>query len=137
MINIKSQKGITMVSLVIAIVVLLILSGTAIYNLNLSNGTGRYNNMVADIKLLSDKTLVYYNKYGEIPKTDKNSININNEEYYELDISKLEGITLNYGKEYGQEGTLTTSSDVYVINSNLNIYYLKGIEKSGEIYHEK
>lgn len=135
MINIKSQKGITMVSLVIAIVVLLILSGTAIYNLNLSNGTGRYNNMVADIKLLSDKTLVYYNKYGEIPKTDKNSININNEEYYELDISKLEGITLNYGKEYGQEGVLTISSDVYVINSNLNIYYLKGIEKSGEIYH--
>lgn len=139
MINIKSQKGITMVSLVIAIVILLILSGTAIYNLNLSNGTGRYNNMVADIKLLSDKTLVYYNKYGEIPKTDRENreINLNNEEYYEIDLSKLEGITLNYGKEYGQEEQITNSSDVYVINSNLNIYYLKGIEKSGEIYHEK
>lgn len=137
MINIKSQKGITMVSLVIAIVILLILSGTAIYNLNLSNGAGRYNNMIADIKLLNDKALVYYNKYGEIPKTNRSSININGEEYYELDISKLEEITLNYGKEYGQEGPLTTSSDVYVINSNLNIYYLKGVEKSGEIYHEK
>lgn len=137
MIKIKSQKGITMVSLIITIIILLILSGTAIYNLNLSNGVARYNNMVADIKLLNDKTLVYYNKYGEIPKTDKNSININNEEYYELDISKLEGITLNYGKEYGQGGELTTSSDIYVINSNLNIYYLKGVEKTGEIYHEK
>lgn len=138
MINIKSQKGITMISLVIAIVILLILSGTAIYNLNLSNGVGRYNNMVADIKLLNDKTLVYYNKYGEIPKTNRSSININGEEYYELDISKLEGITLNYGKEYGQVGTLTSSSDVYVINeSTLNVYYLKGVEKSGEIYHEE
>ncbi len=137
MIKIKSQKGITMVSLIITIIILLILSGTAIHNLNLSNGVARYNNMVADIKLLNDKTLVYYNKYGEIPKTDKNSININNEEYYELNISKLEGITLNYGKEYGQEGDLTTSSDIYVINSNLNIYYLKGVEKTGEIYHEK
>lgn len=137
MINIKSKKGITIVSLVIAIVILLILSGTTIYNLNLSNGVSRYNNMIADIKLLNDKALIYFNKYGEIPKTDRKIEIKNNEEYYEVDLSKLEGITLNYGKDYGQEGNLTNSSDVYVINSNLNVYYLKGVEKAGEMYHEK
>lgn len=137
MINIKSKKGITMISLVITIVILLILSGTAIYNLNLSNGVGRYNNMIADIKLLNDKVLVYFNKYGEIPKTAREINIINNETYYEIDLSKLEGITLNYGKDYGEEISLTNSSDVYLVNSNLNVYYLKGVEKSGEIYHEK
>lgn len=136
MINIKSQKGITMVSLVIAIIILLILSGTAIYNLNLSNGAARYNNMVADIKLLKDKTLMYFNKYGETPNTNR-KISIGGIEYYEVDLSKLEDITLNYGSDYGKQDSLTNSSDVYLINSNLNIYYLKGVEKSGEIYHEK
>ncbi len=130
MIKPKSDKGITIVSLVVTVIILLILSGTAIYNINLSSGVGKYNNMIADIKLLKDKVLVYYNKYGEIPSTDK-SININGIEYYEIDLKELDDITLNYGNDYGKDG-----EDVYLVNSDLNIYYLAGIEKSGEIYHE-
>jgi len=136
MINIKSRKGITLISLVITVIVLLILSGTAITSINSSNGTGRYNNMIADIKLLNDKILVYYNRYGEIPKTNK-SIIVDDIEYYEIDLSKLEDSTLNYGSDYGQEGELTSSSDVYLVNSDLNVYYLKWIKKSGEVYHNE
>lgn len=136
MTSIISNKGITIITLVITVVILLILSGTAIYSLNLSNEVGRYNNMIADIRLLNDKTLVYFNKYGEIPRTNRKT-QINNEEYFEIDLEKLEGLTLNYGNDYGKDGKLTASSDVYLINSSLNIYYLKGIEKSGRIYHEK
>lgn len=136
MTSIISNKGITIITLVITVVILLILSGTAIYSLNLSNEVGRYNNMIADIRLLNDKTLVYFNKYGEIPRTNRKT-QINNEEYFEIDLEKLEGLTLNYGNDYGKDGELTASSDVYLINSSLNIYYLKGIEKSGRIYHEK
>lgn len=127
MINIKSRKGITMVSLVIAIVILLILSGTAIYNMNLSNGVSRYNNMVADIKLLNDKILVYYNKYGEIPKIEGGIIK---DSYYEIDLSKLENITLNYGTKGNGD-----NNDIYLVNDNLEVYYLKGIEKTGTIHH--
>lgn len=129
MINMKSQKGITMVSLVITIIILLILSGTAIYNMNLSNGAARYNNMVADITLLEDKILVYYNKYGETPKLENG---ITRDSYYEIDLSKLENITLNYGTKYNGD-----NNDVYLVNDNLEVYYLKGVEKAGEIYHEK
>lgn len=57
-------------------------------------------------------------------------------EYYEIDLSKLENITLNYGSEYNQASNLTKDSDVYVVNDNLKVYYLKGIEKGGTIYHE-
>ena len=92
--------------------------------------------MVSDIKLLNDKILVYYNKYEEIPKTDR-EITINGTLYYEIDLSKIEGLTLNYGNEYGETVELSNSSDVYVVDESLNVYYLQGVEKSGEIYHMK
>lgn len=136
MINIKSNRGITVVSLVITIVVLLILSGTAIYNVKMSKDVGKYNKMVADIELLNDKILIYYNKYNDIPTTTR-EFNVDENEYHEIDLSKLEGLTLNYGNEYGKAEELTSSSDVYLVNSNLNIYYLKGIEKSGQVFHER
>lgn len=136
MINIKENKGITLVILVVTIVILLILSGTAIYNYSLSNEVSIYNKMIADIKLLEDKTVIYYNKYGDIPKTDR-SIQISGTDYYEIDLSKLDNITLNYGKDFKGTGKLNNSSDIYLVNSNLDIYYLKGIEKNGEIYHVK
>lgn len=139
MTNIKSKKGITLVSLVITVIVLLILSGTAIYNSKSTKSVEKYNKMVADFELLNDKILVYYNKYGEVPITDRiwerNIEEIGNIKYYEIDLSKLEGLTLNYGNGYGKTEELTEDSDVYLINSNLHIYYLKGIKKDGEVYH--
>ena len=97
--KINSNKGITIVSLVITIVLLFILTGTIIYGINLSNNRSYYNKMVADINLLKDKNLVYYNKYNEIPKTVR-TISINETQYWEIDLSKLDNITLNYGRGY-------------------------------------
>lgn len=131
----KSQRGITIVSLIITIIILLILSGTIIYNMNSSNKVVGYNNMIADIKLLEDKLLVYFNKYGEIPKTSR-TININNKDYYEIDLSRLDNITLNYGKEYNENTKLTENSDVYLVNDSLDVYYLQGINLSGVRRHE-
>jgi len=136
MINIKENTGITLVSLIVTIIILLILTGTMIYNFSMSNETTYYNKMVSDIKLLNDKILVYYNKYEEIPKTDR-TININGVIYYEINLEKLDNLTLNYGEDYGKTGELTNSADVYLVNDNLNVYYLEGVEKSGEIYHMK
>ena len=132
---IKSQKGITIVSLIIMVIMLLILSATIGYNLNYSNKAVGYNNMVADIKLLEDKVLIYFNKYGEITKTSR-SINIDNIEYYEIELSKLDNITLMYGKDYNKSGELANTLDVYLVNSSLEVYYLRGIELSGKIHHQ-
>lgn len=133
MIKRSSEKGITLISLVVTIIILLILTGVVITNFNSSDEDGKYNNMKADIKLLKDKVLIYYNRYGEVPKTSR-TIKVNNTDYYEIDLSELGNITLNYGKDY--EKDLTTSSDVYLIDLNLHVYYLKGIERSGKMYHE-
>lgn len=97
--KINSNKGITIVSLVITIVLLFILTGTIMQSINLSDNRSYYNKMVADMDVLKDKTLVYYNKYNEIPKTDR-SIPIGEIQYTEIDLSKLDNITLNYGRGY-------------------------------------
>jgi len=125
---ISQNKGITLVPLMITIVILLILSGAAITSINESNDVGPYNNMVADLTLLEDKILVYYNKYGEIPKVEGDNQTING--YYNIDLTKLQNVTLNYGTQ--DEGDET---DIYLVNDNLEVYYLKGIEVSGKTHH--
>ena len=108
---IKSQKGITIVTLIIMIIFILILTGTIVYNSNSSNKAVTYNNMIADIKLLEDKILIYFNKYGEIPKTSR-TIEIDNIIYHEIDLSKLDNVTLMYGNDNNKTGELTNTLDV-------------------------
>ena len=81
MIKIKGNKGITLVSLVVAIIILLILSGITIRNFRLSNEKSYYNKMISDINQLNDKIVVYYNKYEEIPIV-KNSNQIIEDKVY-------------------------------------------------------
>lgn len=141
MINIKSEKGITIVSLIITIVILLILSSVIIVNINSSTNINKVNYMYADLKLLEEKILVYYKQYGDIPKksTDLSGYNIierlgterninDNDNYYEIDLSKLDNITLNYGSG--------GNFDIYIINEKtLTIYYLAGVENEDIVYH--
>ena len=129
--KIKSNKGITMVALVTTIIIMLILLGVSINGINTSNNAVPYNNMVADITLLEEKLLLYYNRYKEIPKTEM-AKQIDGVQYYEIDLSKLENVTLNYGIKYNGD-----EEDIYLVNDNLNVYYLKGVQKSGTMYHYK
>lgn len=63
----KNQRGITIIPLIITVVILLILSGTLIESSNNSPNIQKYNKMSADVQILEDKILVFYNKYGQIP----------------------------------------------------------------------
>lgn len=127
--KIKSNKGITIVALVTTVIIMLILLGVTINGINISNNSVPYNNMVADINLLEEKLLSYYNKYKEIPTTNVTE-EIDGSIYYEIDLSKLDNLTLNYGINDGD-------NDIYLVNDNLNVYYLKGVEKSKIVYHTK
>lgn len=142
----RNNKGITLIILVITVTLLLMISGAAIYSIKMSPDTNKVGKMVNDINLLRGKVLTYYNRYGSIPivneesptpiNTSKIPIDQKNDNddpngYYEIDISKLENLTLNYGKRNG-------ATDIYIINiSTLKIYYLKGVEyvNSGTILY--
>jgi hypothetical protein len=97
--------------------------------------------MYSDISTLQDKIDLYYLENGVFPSDGttitKNSkdcvkdgaINPNDgEDYYLVDISKLEGITLNNSK----------STDVYYVNKDTHtVYYEKGVQVAGSDSEKK
>lgn len=148
---IKREKGITLASLIIAIAIMLIITSTTIYISFDRFEVNNLNKLSNDIELLEDKVSNYYLKYGVLPvlrETISNNpikydgtLNFvpntsDNENYYIIDLSAMEGISLNYGKEGYERPNL--SDDVYIINEySHQIYYVRGIELDGEKYYYK
>lgn len=107
--KLKTDKGITLITLILAIVIMFIISSMLIYNAQTGAKSRALNSMCSDIKILKDRIDIYYSKYGALPilatkYTNVSSIkgiNVNdNDNYYVIDIESLENLTLTYGKEY-------------------------------------
>ena len=128
----KNSKGITLAYLVITIIIILILTSTIITSTYTGADYKRYKLMCADIEMLENKTLMYYNKYGALPITgdaltsDLPEAIRNGHSFYRIDIGKLNNVTLNFGE----------TDDIYIIDSmTFEVYYLNGIEYKGEIHY--
>ena len=155
----RKNKGITMISLVITIIVLLILTSVTIYNGLAQLGIKRVNNLYADIDSISTKVAEYYLKNETIPiyndpyvnnkdelkaiftangaSDTEELINVNDEgAYYVIDLSKLDNLTLNYGDDYKTwNSSEPKSQNVYIINNVTHqIYFPHGI-RSGDDYY--
>lgn len=141
--KLKQEKGITMMALVVTIIILLILTSVLVFNTQDSVYIKRLNNLYSDIELLRAKTDEYYNEYGQIPAkikytnidTLKNVLSTKNDtgDFYVIDLEAMEGITLNYGKDYETVKSDSTHAndytDLYIINENShNIFFVRGIE---------
>ena len=128
--KIKTKKGITIVSLIVTIIVILILTTVTVTSVYTGSDLRRYRLMCADVELLEDKILYFYRQYEELPIGNKvttvpQAID-NGNMFYEINLNKLNNITLNYGDE----------EDVFAVDSTtLEVYYLNGIEYNGEIYY--
>lgn len=131
----RKNKVVFCIVLIIAFVILIELVQYV------TNGVQRtkLNNMYIDIKMLDNRITLYYLDNGDLPtKSQKidfidKSINPNdNENFYEIDMSKLENLELSYGKRnFGEK-------DFYLINENSHtIYYYSGIEFEDEIYYTR
>ena len=138
--NLKNEKGITMVILVITVIILVLITGTLLANSSDSLQLSRLTKLQNDIKALEDRVAAYYVQYEELPINDtsytqsslRNTINDlssnDGNTYYAIDLSKLDNLTLNYGK--------SLSPDIYIINEEThNIYYLKGVTYKGDTYY--
>ena len=154
----KSQNGVTLTSLVIAVAVILILTGTIIVNVTGNLKTEKLRNMQSDIENLRDKVSTYYAQYGKIPAdvsieyTNINGLQsagvisevADTGKFYVLDLSAMENVTLNYGKDYEKirnkeattEEQINSLTDLYIINEvSHNIFYVDGIELDGDRYY--
>ncbi len=146
--NNKSEKGITLITLVVTIALLVIVTGiiaTKSYtSVQLSNLTKLKN----DIEILNNRVATYYVEHGSLPvyKVDGSVVTKSKSEikaytgevsgmdgdiYYVIDLAAIDNESLNYGADYKVENSVNK----YVINGETHIiYYLKGVSYDGEIY---
>jgi len=154
----KSNRGVALATLVVAVLIMLTITGTITYTSLDTIKLRKLDDMYNDIKVLNQKIAYYHIENDELP-TLENSIVYNNiidvvtkeedgekvklnpndgeENYYIIDLEKLGGITLKYGRDYQKykenSADIEKDRDVYIINKDSHtIYYLKGIEISEE-----
>ena len=136
---VRSMNKNRIIFTVCVLVVLMIFCAIAYY---VTNGVQiiKLNNMYKDIRILENKISLYYLDNGTLPIKDSNviyfekkSINPNdNENYYEIDLEKLENLNITYGN--GVFGL----NDKYIINEQSHtIYYYLGIEYKDEIMYAR
>lgn len=138
----KNNRGISLITLIVTIIVLAILVSLSIRNMDTGTDIRNYNYMCADIELLETKVMTYYNEKGTLPvKGDpiadvKSTLGAqassrDNDIYYQIDVSQLYNITLNYG------GGNISNRNIYIINEQSHeIYYYKGTEYQGTTYYK-
>ena len=136
--QLKQNKGIALLTLIIIIIILTILAGTVYITSSDSLKVKRINNLYSDIKILDDKIFVYYSKYGKLPVLEEYSVGNefweiksfkDNERYYVIDKSKLNNLSLTRDISW-------TDDDVYIVNEKSHtIYYPKGVNSEGENYY--
>lgn len=155
---IKSEKGVSLVSLAVAVMVLMILTGIILYNAKSNIKISKVKAMEADVENLTDKVASYYAQYGMIPANTSieytNLMELRNAKiissatdtgkFYVIDLSAMENITLNYGQDYEKirNGSATTPEqinqlrDLYIINeTSHNIFYVAGITMDNYTYY--
>ena len=149
---IKNQRGINLISLAISVIVILVLTGTILYNVKDNLGIQNLRNMQSDIQNLREKVSSYYAQYGKIPANETNkytNIDHLNEagiisqqvdigDFYVIDLSALENLTLRYGQDYKKVNIedINTLQDLYIINeTSHNIFYVRGITLDGEKFY--
>ena len=143
----KSNKGITLITLSITIIIMMILSFTVSVNTSTYIERKKKTNFETDITKLQEEVSHYYvenkelpiaNKYTNVDMLEKD-IN-DNENYYVIDLAEFEDLELSYGQDYYEitDYTLEISDleDIYIINEQSHaIYYPKGIEYDGIRYY--
>jgi Tfp pilus assembly protein PilE len=125
--NLKNQKGITLMAEVITVVIFMIIIATITYSSTSSMQIRALNDMYADIINIQEKAANYYLKYGEAPVTTENvtvtadKLNPNDAEgqYYKVDFGKLINVALNNEQK--------DESYYYMNTKTLTVYYNPGV----------
>ena len=158
----RNNKGITLISLTVVVVILVMITGAVIYNSKNQVNIQKINSLLSDIDSLESKINEYYLKYGEIPTIclylDKEELvellnknaNLNasslnttlgyevnpndGDEYYVIDLEKLDGLSLTYG--YDDDYNTIKSAGTYTSSSvEDEIYIINGV--THQIYFPK
>ncbi len=139
----KNEKGITMITLIVTVIILALITITLANNSYDTTQLSRLTKLDNDINTLNDRIAAYYVEHEKLPlignaykketlATIIPDLSANDgEDYYTIDLSLLDNLTLNYGKDY-----LSFGGDSYIINTESHVIYrLDPIIYKGEKYH--
>ncbi|MDO5557160.1 MAG: type II secretion system protein [Clostridia bacterium] len=154
--NLRKNNGITMVSLVLTIMILLIITGCVLSIKNPLPSAKRLSNFKNDLLKLEKCVDAYYLQNSTLPILENISYtNISmltgtiknpndNENYFVIDLDLLvddsnRRITLNYGNDgFSTIKNGGNSRDVYIINESTHtIYYPNGVAHEDITYYTK
>lgn len=138
------KKGISMVTVLIAVSVMMILVSSVSVIGSSAISSANFEEYKSKVERVADEINIYINENGTLPITNQivsiNSLggdfleavkekNDLSNKFYVVDISKLNDYSIENGK-----GNLN-NKDVFLIaeNSN-NVYYLKGFKYKGKVY---
>ncbi len=153
--KLKNAKGISLISLAITVIILIILTNAIVYNIRDNLRIKNLENMQNDIANLKDKISNYYAQNGKIPAslefTDSDAINaikktgvisekVDTGKFFVIDLSAIDNLTLNYGKEFEivkkNKDSVNSCTDLYIINEDShNIFYVAGIKIENDIFY--
>ncbi len=150
--KIKNAKGITLISLTITIIIIMMLANTIIYNIKDNVSIKNVKNMESDIEILKDKISDYYAQNGQIPANIKFtnigaikdagviSNTIDTGDFFVIDLSAIDNLTLNYGRDFDivkdNASRANEYKDLYIINeASHNIFYVEGIKINDKVMY--
>lgn len=138
------KKGITLLVLIIAILVMLILiSSAAVIGFNSIN-TANFDEYMSKLNRVSDDVNQYYLSNKKLPVTDEQvdalslgdqfeseviTNNDSNNKLYVIDMSKIEDPSIKIGN-----GTVQNKDVFLVAENSQNIYYLNGFNYKSKTY---
>ena len=155
--RLNDNKGITLISLAIATLVIIVISGAIIFNTRNQISLRDINYLYEDIQAINGRVDDYYVTYGELPilcdYLEKNdlvenlirassslgvsisggkTINPNdNDKYYVIDLEKLGGLSLNYGYDLDYK-TVKENGTITVDKAETKLYIIN--ERTHQVY---
>ena len=140
------KRGITFLTIVIAVVIMLIFASTATISIiNVSNNSSK-TKIATEYAYVQEAVNNYYNQNNDYPTTSSVTVdlqNVNNGDLiqfnlednkdnkiilYQIDLTLLGNLDLVYGKE-------SQTSDIYAVSKKTgNIYYLQGVKIGSKTY---
>lgn len=150
--KIKNAKGISLISLAIAVIMLVLIANLIIYNVKDNLKVGKLKEMQNDVANLRDKVASYYAQNGKIPASIQYtnvshirsagviSNTVDTGDFLVIELSALENLTLNYGEDYEKikeaSEDIDKYEDLYIINEDShNIFYVRGITVDKETFY--
>lgn len=153
--NLKCSKGITLITLVTTVVVLILLTSMIIYNVPDHVESKKLKDLQNDIQIIKEKVMSFYAKNGVVPGNVEYEWSLYaGDTFYIVDLQSLDALTLNYGQEgynayknirtSALNGTITDTqkqllngiTDIFIFNvQTLDVYYVEGISFDGVTYY--